>query len=390
MSGKHIYRIVVIRTVSQYNALNVFEEGLIRGWENMGMIVTSIYNSFRKEDLDCDFVFVMNGGLFDNDKSLLDTYFRMPVYAYYVDHPLHHHFRIKKSNAQHCIMSDGDFKSYIDRHYQLSNEAEVIMHGGVEGMNSKRPLSERRHSVVLCGTYMDYHAILEKINGYEKSFQNFLYFMIEVGLKNPAFNIEEIFDRALEQFQLPLNEEEYTEFLWECQDVELYLRGYYRAMVVKQLVDAGISVEIYGNGWDKFDCDRKEFLHCNESIDFQETLDVFADSKIVINVMAWARAGFHDRVACAMLNGALVLTDETSYMREQQLDGEKLVTYSLSELQEIPQKVVYYLEHLDEAARIAKNGYEWAKENHTWEKCAEKFLEIFEKGQSGNVEIEEN
>lgn len=391
MAERHTYRILVARIQSQYNALGVFEEELIRNWENMGMVVSSL-EDYSEEGLkqaakqEYDFIFAMNGAVFSLE-GVVGKYFQIPVYAYYVDHPLHVDPRMKSSDRQYCILTDGDFKGYVDRHYHFLHETEVIMQAGVEGKYSKKPFAQRKYPVVFCGSYRDYHAVLDKINEYEKSFRIFLHFMIDEALKNPVLTMEEIYNRTLEHFQLPLSEEEYTEFLFECQEVEIYLRGYYRAMVVKQVIESGIPVEVYGDGWEELDCSRKDLLHCHAPIDYREMLDVFADAQMVLNVMPWAKAGFHDRIACAMLNGALVISDETAYMRKQQLDGEKLVLYSLNALTALPEKVAYYLEHVDEAEKIARNGYEWAKENHTWENRADQFRQLF--GKNENLGIRE-
>ncbi|MCM1157887.1 MAG: glycosyltransferase [Bacteroidales bacterium] len=386
MTGKYTYRILVARVESQYNALSVFEEELIRNWEDMGMVVGRLedYSEAglkKAAEQEYDFIFVMNGAIFSLGR-VVENYFPIPVYAYYVDHPLHVDSRLRGFEGQHCILSDSDFKDYVDRHYHLLHETEVVMQAGIEGRYSKRPFKERKYPVVFCGSYRDYHALLDKIDAYEKSFRIFLRYMVDEALRNPVLTMEEVFNRALEQFRLPLSEEEYTEFLFECREVEMYLRGYYRAMAVKQIVESGIPVEVYGDGWEKLDCSRKDLLHCHAPIDYREMPDVFADAQIVINVMPWAKAGFHDRIACAMLNGALVISDETAYMREQQLDGEKLALYSLNTLADLPQKAAYYLEHLDEAEKIARNGYEWAKENHTWRARAEQLRRLFERGES--------
>ncbi len=391
---KQIYRILVMRIQSQYNALGVFEEELIENWERLGMVVESIdqYDADslkRAAEQDYDLIFMMNGAVFSlrSEMNWLEEYFKKPIYTYYVDHPLHIDLRIRQSDTQHCIVVDRDFKDYMDRHYHnLLHETELVMQAGVEGMYSNRLFEERRYPVVFCGSYGDYHAILERINQNKRSFQIFLHYMIGEALNKPALTIEEIYDRALEHFQFPLSEEEYTEFLYGCRDVELYLRAYYRAMIIKQILEAGIPVEIYGNNWEQLDCNRKDLLHCHAPIDYREMPDVFADAQIVINVMPWAKAGFHDRIACAMLNGAMVISDETAYMKEQALDGNRLVVYSLQALYEVPQKVAYYLEHLDEAKTIAQNGYEWAKENHTWRNRAEQFLRIFDKNRKLGTE----
>lgn len=376
----HMFRILIIKTESKYGALNVFEEELIHYWKHMGIIVD--YTQVIEPHVKYDFTFTMNGGICLSDETILSNYFKMPIYSYYVDHPLWHDLSIKGSALQHCIVVDNDFKGYMDRHYQLSHEADVVMQAGVEGFNSRRTFMERKYPVVFCGSYRDYAAIGDRINGERKSFSIFMKYMIEKALECPSLTMEQMYNITLEHFKFPLEGEEYTEFLFACRDVEGYLRGYYRAMVVKEIVDAGIPVEVYGEGWEQLNCERKDLLHCHPSVDYREMLDVFADAQIVINVMPWAKAGFHDRTACGMLNGALVFSDETSYMREERLDGNKLILYTLDAIQEVPGKIAYYLKHLDEAERIAQSGYQWAKKNHTWQNRAQQFVEIFERYQS--------
>jgi glycosyltransferase involved in cell wall biosynthesis len=374
------YEILVVRIKSQYNALTVFEDELIRNWIDFGMKVSQIDNldevSVKKAaEQTYDAVIVMNGAAVDR----LEHLFQSPVYAYYVDHPLRHDSRLKATARQRCIFVNEDFKSYADKHYDFTHDAEVVMQAGVEGKYSERPFSQRKYPVVFCGSYEDCHSILQRIDDNEETFRKFLHLMIEIAIGNPCLRIEDVFDVALKEFNCILSDAEYTELMYGCKDVELYLRRYYRSMVIKQLVESGIPVEVYGENWELLDCGRKEMLHCHPPVDYREMLDVFADAQIVINVMPWAKNGFHDRIACGMLNGAMVISDETSYMREEGLDGEKLALYSLDRIEQLPDKVAYYLEHLDEAERIAKQGYAWAKERHTWRNRAEQFIEFFEK-----------
>lgn len=370
---------------SQYNALRVFEEELIKYWMDMGVKIRLLkWGDVITPTIQYqyDLCFSMNGALLEMDDYALKNYFNMPLYAYYVDHPLWHNWRINRSREQHCIVVGDDFKGYVDGHCQLSYEADVLMQAGVEGINSKKPFKERKYPVVFCGSYRNCSDVLEGIKEQRESFAIFLNHMIEEGLKDSSLTIEDIYNRTLEYYKFPLeNDDEYTEFLSACGDVEDYLRGYYRASVIKQIVEAGIPIEIYGYGWEQLDCTRRELLHCHAPVDYHKMLDVFADAQIVLNVMPWVKTGFHDRIACGMLNGALVVSDETRYMREEHLDEDKLILYSLQELQEMPQKVAYYLEHLDEAASIAQKGYQWARENHTWKNRAEQFLRIFQKYQ---------
>ncbi len=384
---------ILVRAVdfNQYDALNVFEEELIKAWETLGVKVDILKYGGDKSYRDYilqnhyDAGFSINGGLFDETDTVIKKYFNMPIYTYYVDHPLWHDERIKRSREQHCIVFDSDHKGYVDRHYSLSHEADVVMEGGVEGANSTRPFTERKYPVVFCGTYPNCSAILQKIKEEKKEILELLYYMIDEGINHPDRTMEEIYNKVLDSIGCSFDDDKYTYLLSACDDAEACIRGYYREMVIKQLVDAGIPVEIYGSGnWEQLNCTRKDLLHCHPPVNYREMLDIYADAQIVINTSPWNKVEMNDRPVCGLLNGALVVSDETRYFREANLEEEKLILFSLKALQEVPSKVIYYLEHLDEAERIAQNGYKWAKENHTWGNRAEQFLELFKKYRNVN------
>ena len=79
-----------------------------------------------------------------------------------------------------------------------------------------------------------------------------------------------------------------------------------------------------------------------------------------------------------MLAGAVFLTDETSYHREEFLNGRECVMFSLKTLNTLPEKVKDIL--LDDTKRnaIARNGYIYAKKNHTWDIRAEEMLSLID------------
>lgn len=381
-------RILVVKIESMYNALGIFQDRLVYYWRKMGLEVevleqTSLESLVERCWDQDDLVFSMNGGMIDlfcNDEGcFLTEVIPIPFYSYYVDHPLHMHQRLRFLPSQYCLFTDPSFKTCAKEHYTLFHDAEVVMQAGIEGSYSQKPFEQREFPVVFCGSYRNSSQVMETINHYDRSMRIFMHSMIEEGMKAPTFTIEQIFDKTLEKFQLPLDREEYAEFLAECKWVELYFRTFFREEVISQIVDAGIPVEIYGDGWEQLNCTRKDLLHCHKPVDYQEMLDIFANARLVINVMPWVKAGFHDRAACAMLNGAMVISDETSYMKEVNAEEEKFALYRLDALAELPGKIAYYLEHPDRTKEIAQNGYIWAKKYHTWENRAIQLSKIFEK-----------
>ena len=97
-----------------------------------------------------------------------------------------------------------------------------------------------------------------------------------------------------------------------------------------------------------------------------------------MNVMAWHKGGFTERMANSMLAGAVLLTDETSYQRGQFRSGQECQMFSLTELDKLPELTRKILQDDEERTRIAKNGYAYAKKNHTWESRAEYLLTLID------------
>ncbi|MGN0153921.1 MAG: glycosyltransferase [Lachnospiraceae bacterium] len=379
-------RILVSLPLSSYRALEIFARELIEAWRHMGIEVDVIGNgSSLDRDIEFslhnqyDVIFSLNQTFPNIDvdgKTVLEK-LDAPYFSYIVDHPMHLYDRLDMINRQKgCICVDSSFQDYLRQYYSFP-QIEVVMQAGIEGNYAKRPFRERKHNIVFCGTYRSSKEILEMINKGDESIRGVLSLMIEEGLKNSDMTIEAMLWNVIRKYGLDVQEEDFAECMADCRLVEYFMRGYYREQVIGILLGAGIPVEVYGSGWEYFQCANKELLSCHEDIDYMDMLNVFSDSKIVLNIMPWAKNGFHDRIACSMLNGALSVSDATSYLIDNHLDSDKMLVYSLKELNSLPERIQYYLNHLEEAEEIARNGYNWAKENHLWSNRAEQLLQIF-------------
>jgi spore maturation protein CgeB len=82
-----------------------------------------------------------------------------------------------------------------------------------------------------------------------------------------------------------------------------------------------------------------------------------------------------------MLSGAVAVTDSTDFLRNETVDGRDIIFYELDELDKLPDKLRYYMEHDDEAERIASNGYKLALEKHTWDNRAQELVKYLNRRQ---------
>ena len=94
--------------------------------------------------------------------------------------------------------------------------------------------------------------------------------------------------------------------------------------------------------------------------------------------MSWHKGGFTERMANIMLAGAVLVTDDTTYLMGKYTD-EDLLTFSLEEREKLPDKIKYLFDHEEYRKIIAQNGKQKTLLLHTWDKRAEQFLDILDK-----------
>ena len=83
------------------------------------------------------------------------------------------------------------------------------------------------------------------------------------------------------------------------------------------------------------------------------------------------KAGSHDRVFSAQLNGAVALTDPTTLLRSEYSDMENILFYDLEDIAGVTQIADSALSDVGSLKKIAQNGFEIATNRHTWANIAD-------------------
>lgn len=139
-----------------------------------------------------------------------------------------------------------------------------------------------------------------------------------------------------------------------------------RSKIIRAIEKRGIKVTCYGNGWS------------NGRIDVEKLPELFARSRIVLGVGTIGHCT--DFYALKMrdfdgpMSGSLYLTHDNPDLYDLYEIGKEIVTYRT--LEECADKVIYYLNHIEEAEAIAKAGRERAVVEHTWEKRVQKIFKV--------------
>lgn len=104
-----------------------------------------------------------------------------------------------------------------------------------------------------------------------------------------------------------------------------------------------------------------------------ELNQVFNESKIVLNIHLSDLPNMETRIGEVLGSGSLLLTEGLS-SNDLFIDGEHLVQWNRGDIEDLINKINYYLLHEAERERIAKNGHLFALEHHTFERRMDQLL----------------
>ena len=141
--------------------------------------------------------------------------------------------------------------------------------------------------------------------------------------------IDEAAEKHLREEFNDLTDEQLCNCMPGMMYADLNVRFHYRELAIRALVDSGLKVNTYGEGYNYIVCEHPENIIQHGSANSQQCLDNISQAKISLNVMPWFKKGAHDRVFNSCLNGAVCLTDSSSYLDEIFTDGKDILFYDL-------------------------------------------------------------
>lgn len=360
-----------------YGTLNYFLSQIQHALEKFGVTtkaITVFDNHVLMEKFDA--LIAMNSNLAAlrmDDGSFGMDFFQCPFFNIFVDPPYQHNGTLTAHMENlYSIFLDEGHVEYCKQYFPPCKSVEMGYLIGPVGRQI--PYEEREIDVLFTGGLYDFEGIrrscLEKAP--DDFMREFYEYLLEQGLQCPEKSMVEAVQCFLESYHCSITSKKQFNILMREMGVEAeyYLRGYYRQKVVQLLLEAGIRVHVAGKGWEGLAV-KEEFrknLIILDAMDMEKTGDVTANSKILLNVMPWFKDGIHDRIPTAMHNGAICVTDSSTYIDAKFQDMENIVMYRLEETDKLADKVKWLLAHPDRAKQIAEAGRQKAQTEYTWEK----------------------
>lgn len=324
--------------------------------------------AFQKSGLDASVVFNNLGFRMQTQtkKSLWDIW-NVPCYNIIVDHPMHYFDTLDYAPDNGIVVcADRNHIDYIKRFYPSVQKTVFLPTAGqyLKSYSDLKPFAERSIEVLFIGAYKyDY-----------MPYDKFAMQLITESIQSPSKTFEAIVNDCLESNHQVLAETELKELIQKYSYIDVNSYSLFRQKIIESLLNAGINVTVYGTRWELTDlCTYPNFIYKGEC-SVEDGIRLMENSKIVLNQLANFKAGASERVFEAMLQGAIALTDESLYLKENFVDSVDIKFYSLEHLEKLPEIVQSILNNPVSTEAIRQNAYKKASAKHTWSHRASMLL----------------
>lgn len=317
---------------------------------------------FHEKGLDAVVTFNNRGFLMPlAGRGCLWDKWKVPCFNLLVDHPMYYYDTLDQCTPQGIVAcADRKHVEYVRRFYPAVHNAFFLPTAGENRhpKQSKTPIINRPIDVLFIGSYK-YHTDYV----YDATDEAVMDYLI----CNPHETLEHAIEICLNKTHSELTDAELKLIIQQHRFVETNLSAMYRLEILRAIADSGITISVYGNGWENTDLYSHPSFDVHPPVSFEEGFSLMEQSKIVLNQMSWFKDGGSERIFNAMLQQAVCVTDDSRYLKEQFHDKEELVFYSLSSLEQLPVVITELLRQPALMQQIADRGYQAAASRHTWE-----------------------
>lgn len=301
--------------------------------------------------------------------EVFTSLFGAPFYNILLDHPLYHHRAlIAKQNDARVICIDEKHAEYVKKYYPNQRKVHFCPLGGIEGRNAEKPFAERKKEVLFCGTLEDPSLYKKLLADLPAELQKECKELIEEMLCKPEEAMEDILQRLYpeyegEQFALHMQ----MDFL-----ADAYVRNQRRLEVLSRLCKEKVPLKLYGRGFELLG------LEGTQALTYRDYLDELGNYRYALNIMPGFVKGGHDRIANAMRNRTLCLTDENQYVSEHFATSNCVVSFETGSMDRMMECFETMILDEDMVEEMTHQAYTYSLEINGWNQIARMLLKDIE------------
>lgn len=294
-----------------------------------------------------------------------------PKFNFIFDHPIWMKVHLQQNARNLCYLThDSNYVDFIREYY---GKKAVLFPPAATA--PPRDGVERIYDVSFVGTCGDYWQEVLIIHQMDREMRFLANWFLLKMRKNPNIPAEQALKEVLEERGCHCTREEFLEIFHQLRRVIYCVMHYFRQKVIRTLLESGLCIDAFGDSWAASPLSRHPNLICHPDISAEESVRVYQQSKCSLNIMAWHKGGFTERMAGIMLCGAVLITDQTSYLKDAFDTEHDMIAFDLEEVGQLSERIRACLGHPEMMAEMAHRGQKKAMEGHTWDKRAEQFLD---------------
>ena len=327
-----------------------------------------------------------------SDGKLLGNLIQGEKFNFLFDHPIYMTEDFKEPVERlHILSQDETYADYVRKRFPHISSVCHFPPAGVETDKTH----EKSYDITFIATYNDYRKEMKLIKNLPPNYRRVAGRFLMRQRRFPNERAEDALVRVIDDMGYePLPDEAFTQALYAMGNVVRCLMYYFRERVVQTLIEDGIEVDVFSRTWEDAPYAHHPLLHIHDEIPHVKSLEVMAKSRLSLNVMSWHKGGMTERIANAMLNHSVVVSDRSTYLCREYggSDGlgyhvgsaseeDMMLLFDLEDFSDLPERIRGLLSDRDHLEKMAERAYIDAKARHTWDARAEKFLDIL----SGDV-----
>lgn len=290
-----------------------------------------------------------------------------------LDHPIWMKRQLEHEYPDFYLLShDRNYVKFVQKYYK-----KKAVHFPIPGIEASGMEQKKIYGLTFVGSMGDYKQQIGNIREMKRQDQFLANRFLLIMRKNRSLSAEAAFERAFALYQDKYADEDPVDVFYRLRRVIYLVMDYYRYQILKTILDAGIQLDVFGDFWRNSVFSDYPNLVCHSGVTVEESLTVYAQSEISLNIMSWHKDGFTERAANIMLARTVLLTDKTTYLKENYINGQELVMFSLDEIEKLPEIIKGVLSQ-HKLEQIAEAGYQKTRKYHTWEYQTEELLKYFD------------
>lgn len=364
--------VVLIRPhSSQYGALFHFTEKLYEAWLRAGYnarYFTDVDEALTSMLRDPPDLMIGFNGIPRKDKRYYCDIVKRPYLSLLVD-PFYRFFDV--TSSPYAIIGCDDFSGY-GALKRMNYQNVVFVPHAVESDLAPDSHIERIYDVTLLATFIDHES---RRKGWRSTYPELICKAMEEAVeKTFADPLLPFSEEVLSQMRSLYEEHPHLksspiDIVGILSDVEIYIKGKERVDLLKAIQAA--PVHVFGHTTDKIDWkkyfEKQSNIIVHDLVPYEKSLEIMKQSKIVLNSSIKNKFGAHERIFAGLAAGALVLTNENSYLQQFFTHDIDIAFYQFNHLNQINEMIHIYLSDDEKRQDMIENGREIVQSCHTWD-----------------------